>query len=412
MPYAPAAAPAASPAASQAASQAASPAAAAVDPCRISDPALRSVAEKIAGGERLSDADAVTLFETPDILAVGALADAVNRVKHGDRVTFAANQHLNPTNICILRKTCVFCSYARLPKEEGAYRYTLEQVFAEAALTDGITREFHIVGGLDMGAGIQYYSDIFRGLKERYPYVHIKALTAVEIAHLARIESMSVADVLRALREAGLDTMPGGGAEVFSPAVRETIADRKLAADEWLDVHRTAHALGIRSNCTMLYGHVETTADRVAHLSALRGLQDATGGFLAYIPLAYHPDHNELGKTLGREGTATSGFDDIRNLAVGRLYLDNIDHIKTHWVMVTPYLSQAALAFGVDDIEGTMVREKVYHEAGAQTAQHMALPDILRLIRGAGKIPVERDALYQVVREHGDDDGSPVVHAA
>jgi aminodeoxyfutalosine synthase len=199
---------------------------------------------------------------------------------------------------------------------------------------------------------------------------------------------------------------------VFSPAVRETIADRKLVAEEWLDVHRTAHGLGIRSNCTLLYGHVETITDRVAHLSALRSLQDETGGFLAYIPLAYHPDHNELGKTLGREGTATSGFDDIRNLAVGRLYLDNIDHIKTHWVMVTPFLSQAALAFGVDDIEGTMVREKVYHEAGARTAQHMALPDILRLIRGAGKIPVERDALYQVVRTYGDHAGPPVAHAA
>ncbi len=385
---------------------------AAVDPGRITDPVLRPIADKIARGERLSDADAVALFETPDILAVGTLADAVNRQKHGDRVTFAANQHLNPTNICILRKTCVFCSYARLPKEDGAYRYTLEQVFAEAALADGITREFHIVGGLDMGAGLRYYSDIFRGLKERYPYVHIKALTAVEIAHLARIESMSVANVLRALREAGLDTLPGGGAEVFSPAVRETIADRKLAADDWLDVHRTAHGLGIRSNCTMLYGHVETIADRVAHLAALRSLQDETGGFLAYIPLAYHPDHNELGRALGREGTATSGFDDIRNLAVGRLYLDNVDHIKTHWVMVTPFLSQASLAFGVDDIEGTMVREKVYHEAGARTAEHMALADVVRLIRGAGKLPVERDALYRVVREYAADGEPGVAHAA
>src|SRR5688500_1538638 len=195
------------------------------------------------------------------------LADAANRARHGDVVTFAANQHINPTNVCILRKTCVFCSYARLPKEEGAYRYTLEQVLGEAASAEGsLTREFHIVGGLDMQAGLAYYTEMFRALKARHPRVHIKALTAVEIAHIARIEKMPVADVLIALREAGLDTMPGGGAEVFSRGVRATIADRKLAAEDWLAVHRTAHELGIRTNCTMLYGHVETLEDRMEHL--------------------------------------------------------------------------------------------------------------------------------------------------
>jgi aminodeoxyfutalosine synthase len=213
--------------------------------------------------------------------------------------------------------------------------------------------------------------------------------------------------VLVALREAGLDTMPGGGAEVFSPGVRATIADKKLAGEEWIAVHREAHALGIRSNCTMLYGHVETFEDRIAHLTMLRALQDETGGFLAYIPLAYHPDNNELGHTLGREGTATSAFDDLKNLAVGRLYLDNVDHIKTHWVMVTPFLSQTALHFGVNDMEGTMVREKIYHEAGAHTAQAMTLSDILKLIRGAGKVPVERDALYRVLRTFDGEDPSP-----
>jgi aminodeoxyfutalosine synthase len=365
---------------------------------RFSDPALRPLADKISSGERLSEADGLALFRSPDILGVGFLADTVNRAKHGDRVMFASNQHINPTNICILRKTCVFCSFARLPKESGAYHYTLDQVYDEA---HDDTREFHIVGGLDMHAGLEYYAEMFRGLKARHPHVHIKALTAVEIAHIARIEKMSVEAVLIALRAAGLDTLPGGGAEVFSRAVRATIADRKLGADEWLDVHRTAHRLGIRSNCTMLYGHVETLEDRIEHLSALRSLQDETGGFLAYIPLAYHPDHNELGVTLGRTGTATTGFDDLKNLAVARLYLDNFDHIKTHWIMVTPFLSQTALAFGVNDLEGTVVREKIYHEAGAHTAQGMTRAEVIALIRGAGKIPVERDALYHPIEPLG-----------
>jgi aminodeoxyfutalosine synthase len=366
---------------------------------RIGDRGLRAVGEKVTSGTRLSHDDAELLFTSPDLLGIGMLADFVNRKKHGDVVTFAANQHINPTNVCYLRKTCVFCSFARLPKEEGAYHYTLDQVFAEAeAAASGLTKEFHIVGGLDMKAGLQYYSEMFRGLKTRYPHVHIKALTAVEIAHIARIDKMSIEDVLIALREAGLDTLPGGGAEVFGKGVRMTIADKKLAAEDWIDVHRTAHRLGIRSNCTMLYGHVETIQDRVEHLSMLRDLQDESGGFLAYIPLAYHPDHNELGIELGREGTATTGFDDLRNLAVGRLFLDNFDHIKTHWIMVTPFLSQTSLAFGVNDLEGTVVREKIYHEAGAHTAQGLSLDEILDLIRSAGKTPAERDSFYNILR--------------
>jgi len=369
------------------------------DPARIADPALRRVAEKYAAGERLNGDDALAMFRAPDLLSLGRLADHANRSRHGDVVTFAANQHINPTNICILRTTCAFCSFARLPKEDGSYHYTLDEVWAEAAAADtGLTREFHIVGGLDMKAGLQYYGDIFRGLKERYPHVHIKALTAVEIAHIARIEKMSVRDVLVALREAGLDTLPGGGAEVFGKAVRMTIAEKKLAGDDWIDVHRTAHQLGIRTNCTMLYGHVESLQDRVDHLTMLRDLQDETGGFLAYIPLAFHPDHNELGRELGREGTATTGFDDLRNLAVGRLFLDNFEHLKTHWIMVTPALSQTALSFGVNDLEGTVVREKIYHEAGAETAQSMSLDEILQLIRAAGKIPAERDSFYRILR--------------
>src|SRR6185369_13503594 len=371
----------------------------ALDRARVTDPALRRVGEKVGSGTRLSHADAKLLFTTPDLLGVGMLADYVNRCKHGDVVTFAANQHINPTNVCYLRKTCVFCSFARLPKEDGAYHYTLDQVYAEAeSAANGLTKEFHIVGGLDMHAGLDYYSEMFRELKAHHPQVHIKGLTAVEIAHISRIEKMSIEEVLIALREAGLDTLPGGGAEVFGRGVRMEIADKKLAAEDWIAVHRTAHRLGIRSNCTMLYGHVETIEDRVEHLGILRSLQDETGGFLAYIPLAYHPDHNQLGIELGREGTATTGFDDLRNLAVGRLFLDNFEHIKTHWIMVTQFLSQVSLSFGVNDIEGTVVREKIYHEAGATTPQAMALDDILKLIRDAGKIPAERDSFYNILR--------------
>ncbi len=388
------------------------PIAVSFDRSRVSDPSLLPIADKVIAGERLTHADGVALFATPDLLGLGAMADASNRARNGDQVTFAANQHINPTNVCILRKTCVFCSYARLPKEAGAYRYTMDQIWEEAARVDGdITREFHIVGGLDMQAGFAYYDEMFRGLKARHPQVHIKALTAVEIAHIARIDKMSVRDVLIGLREAGLDTMPGGGAEVFSPGVRATIAEKKLSGTEYIDVHRTAHALGIRTNCTMLYGHVETYEDRVHHLGMLRDLQDETGGFLAYIPLAYHPDNNELGVELGRTGTATTGFDDLKNLAVGRLFLDNFTHVKSHWIMVTPQISQMSLHFGVNDLEGTVVREKIYHEAGAHTSQAMSLDEILRIIRGAGKLPAERDSFYNVLRVF-DEPPQPHAQAA
>jgi aminodeoxyfutalosine synthase len=366
---------------------------------RVTDPALRSIGERLAGGERLSAADALVAYRTNDLMGLGALADTANRAKNGDVVTFAANQHINPTNVCVLRTTCTFCGYARLPKEAGAYRYTMEQVLAEAAEAEnGLTREFHIVGGLDMQAGLAYYEEMFRTLKARHPQVHIKALTAVEIAHIARIEKLSWTDVLTALRTAGLDTMPGGGAETFSAAVREQIAGKKLGGADYIGVHRAAHALGIRSNCTMLYGHVETLEDRVEHLQMLRDLQDETGGFLAYIPLAYHPDDNALGEQLGRRGTSTPGVDDLKMVAIGRLFLDNFTHIKSHWIMVTPAMSQIALHFGVNDIEGTVVREKIYHAVGAETPQGMTLEAILTLIRGAGKTPAERDSFYRVLR--------------
>ncbi|HET7789629.1 MAG TPA: aminofutalosine synthase MqnE [Gemmatimonadales bacterium] len=369
----------------------------------VGDPALQDIARKVEAGERLTRDDALALFRSSDLIGLGRLADLANRRRNGDRVYFAANQHLNPTNVCVLRNTCVFCSFARMPKEEGAYTRSLDEVFAEAdAAKENATREFHIVGGLHPKLSLEYYLDLFRGLKARHPGVHIKALTAVEVAHLARIERMSVREVLTAMQDAGVTSLPGGGAEVFSPAARATIADRKLTGAEWLDVHREAHAIGLPSNCTMLYGHVETMEDRVDHLFQLRALQDDTGGFLTYIPLAYHPDHNELGERLGRTGTATSGFDDLKNIAVGRLVLDNIPHVKTHWPMVTPFISQVALNFGCDDLEGTVVFERVYHEAGAGTPMWLSYDEIVTLVRGAGKTPVERDSLYQTVRTFED----------
>lgn len=394
-----------------------------IESFRLQDPALEPIAARVLAGERLDATQGVALYTTADLLGLGRLADYANARRNGDRVLFSANQHINPTNVCILRHTCTFCSFARTPKEDGAYTRSLEEVFHEAEQARGMpTREFHIVGGLHPKLRLSYYTDMLRGLKERHPGVHIKALTAVEIAHLARIERISEREVLLGLREAGLTSLPGGGAEVFSTAVRATIAERKLTGQEWIRVHRTAHELGIPTNCTMLYGHVETAEDRIAHLAMLRDLQDETGGFLTYIPLAYHPDHNELGQELGRVGTATTGYEDLKNIAVARLFLDNVPHVKTHWPMVTPFLSQIALGFGCDDVEGTVVYERVYHEAGARTQMHMPYLGLVRLIRGAGKRPVERDSLYRTVREDFDDPppeptvrrgaALPVVHAA
>ncbi|MFL5535305.1 MAG: aminofutalosine synthase MqnE [Gemmatimonadales bacterium] len=394
-----------------------------IDVERLRDPLLRPIAEKVMAGGRLDRDDGLALYATSDLLGLGFLADFTNRLRNGDRVFFSANQHINPTNVCILRNTCSFCSFARMPKEEGAYTRSLEEVFHEAEQASGMpTREFHIVGGLHPKLRLSYYTDLIRGLKQRHPHVHVKALTAVEIAHLARIEKISEREVLLAMKEAGLTSLPGGGAEVFSTAVRATIAERKLTGQEWLRVHRVAHELGIPTNCTMLYGHVETPEDRIEHLMMLRSLQDDTGGFLTYIPLAYHPDHNELGEEMGRVGTATTGYEDLKNIAVARLLLDNIPHVKTHWPMVTPFVSQIALSFGCDDVEGTVVFERIYHEAGAHTAMHLPYMDLVRLIRGAGKVPVERDSLYQTVRDEFDEPppepsmrrgaALPVVHAA
>jgi aminodeoxyfutalosine synthase len=393
-----------------------------VDPARFRDPALRPIAAKVLEARRLEPAEGIALYETSDVLSLGELASFANARLNGDRVFFSANQHINPTNVCVLRNTCTFCSFARMPKEYGAYTRSLDEVYAEAEQArGGPTREFHIVGGLHPKLRLAYYTEMLRGLKQRFPAIHIKALTAVEIAHLARIEKLSEREVLLALQDAGLTSMPGGGAEVFSSAVRATIAERKLTGQEWLRVHRTAHQLGIPTNCTMLYGHVETAADRIEHLGMLRELQDETGGFLTYIPLAYHTEHNALGEELGRVGSATTGYEDLKNIAVARLYLDNIPHVKTHWPMVTPFMSQLVLDFGCDDVEGTVVYERIYHEAGARTAMHMPYSGLVELIHGARKRPVERDSLYRALREDFSElreepavagGSAPVVHAA
>jgi len=365
-----------------------------------SDPALGPIADKVLSGERLDRDDGITLLESDDLLAIGALADVVNRRKNGDRVYFVANQHINPTNVCILHKVCVFCSYGVRPMADNAYTMPLEEVWEEAEMARSApTREFHIVGGLHPKLRLSYYTDMVAGLKERHPTIQVKALTAVEIAHLARIEGVSTVEVLQELQRAGMDSMPGGGAEVFSPAVRATIADRKLVAEEWLRVHREAHELGIPTNCTLLYGHVEESADRIDHILMLRDLQDQTGGFSTFIPLAWHPDNTALGRDMGLEGSRTGGVDDLKMLAVGRLLLDNFNHIKTHWIMVTTKVSQVALHFGVDDLEGTVVLEKITHEAGADTPIGLDLDEIAGLIKDAGRRAVERDALYNEIRE-------------
>ncbi len=370
----------------------------------LRDSKLESVAEKVLSNERLSLDDGLDLFKTNDIVGLGSLADFANRRINGDRVYFSSNQHLNPTNVCILRNVCAFCSFARTPKEDGAYTQSLEETLAEAETASGSpTREFHIVGGLHPKLTLSYYTDLITALKEHHPGVHVKALTAVEIAHLARIEKTSTVDVLTRLKAAGLDTMPGGGAEVFGTGVRSTIAERKLGSAEWIRVHKEAHALDINTNCTMLYGHVETLEDRMEHLNMLRELQDESGGLLAYIPLAFHPDNNDLGRELGLEGTTTSGFDDLKNIAVGRLFLDNVPHVKTHWPMVTPFLSQVALHFGCDDLEGTVVYERVYHDAGAHTPLGMSYEGLIEFIQAAGKTPVERDSRYNTVNEFDSD---------
>lgn len=351
---------------------------------------LQGLAEKVRDGVRLDDADAMLCLSTPHLLHLGKLADTVRRRLHGNLTYFNVNRHINPTNVCVYTYNCKFCSFAALPGEDHAWEMSHEQVYAHAADQGGnAVTEFHIVGGLHPDLSLDWYLEMMRGLKARFPDAHLKAFTAIEIGWFAKREKLSIEEVLRRLREAGLGSLPGGGAEIFHPEVRAIICDGKLDADEWIEVHRIAHKMGIRSNCTMLYGHVERPEHRVDHLMRLRALQDETGGFNAFIPLAYHPENNYMGLRYH-----TAGSDDLRHIATARLVLDNVPHVKAYWVMITPKLAQVALRFGADDLDGTVVEEKIYHMAGAATTQQLTRGELERIVRLAGFVPVERDTLY------------------
>jgi len=359
-------------------------------------PSFASIRDKVRAGEPLGFEDGVALFHHPNLMEVGALANEVRERLHGDRTYFNRNLHINATNVCVA--SCMFCSFARLKEgDPGAYTMSHEEAWeklrARVAADDPIT-EIHIVNGLHDRLPFDYYTELLAGLKRIKPSIHLKAFTAVEIFFFHKQFGLPIVEVLRRLREAGLDSLPGGGAEIFAPRVRKKICDDKCTADEWLEVHRTAHRLGLRSNCTMLYGTIETVEDRVDHLLRLRALQDETGGFQTLIPLAFHPDNNSLMRL-----PAPTGVDDLRTYAVARLLLHNIPHLKAYWIMLGVKTAQTALWFGADDLDGTVQEEKIYHMAGAETPQAMTPAEIVRIIRDAGRVPVERDTLYNVLAE-------------
>src|SRR5579871_3047002 len=355
------------------------------------DARLLAIRKKVEAGERLNGDDALALYRSPDILAVGWLANAVRERLHGDRTYFNVNRHINPTNVCVA--ACRLCAFGRKKDSPGAYTMALEEAFATAAsgYCEAVT-EFHIVGGLHPDLPLEYFLDLVSGLKARFPQVHLKAFTMVEIAYLARRAKLSIEETLRRFKQAGLDSLPGGGAEIFADRVRHIICDHKIDGDEWLETAKLAHQLGLKSNATMLYGHVENDEDRVDHLLKLRALQDETGGFQTFIPLAFHPDNTPL-----QHLPKTTGMLDIKQIAVSRLLLDNFPHIKSYWQMRTAKIAQISLRFGADHMDGTVIEEKIYHDAGATTPQGMRREELERLIRAAGREPIERDTLYRPV---------------
>ena len=362
------------------------------------------IKDKVRAGEALGFDDGVELFQHPSLLELGLLANEVRERLHGQRTYFNRNMHINATNLCVAN--CRFCSFARLKAgDPGAYTLTLEEAWgrlrARVEAKDPIT-EIHIVNGLHDGLPFSYYTDLLSGLKRICPAVHLKAFTAVEIFFFHQHYGLPVAEVLRRLRAAGLDSLPGGGAEIFAPRVRRKLCADKCDGDAWLDVHRIAHRMGLRSNCTMLYGHIETIEERVDHLLRLRSLQDETGGFQTLIPLAFHPDGNAL-----RRLPPPTGVDDLRVFAVSRLLLHNIPHLKAYWVMLGLKTAQTAQWFGADDLDGTVQEERIYHMAGAETPQSLGVPDLVHLIECAGRIPVERDTLYNVLAECGAVSSKP-----
>jgi aminodeoxyfutalosine synthase len=348
---------------------------------------LREIAEAVRAGERIGERDALALYRTHDIHALGNLASSVAASVNGMRAFYVRNLHVNPTNICVNR--CRFCAFSRSAGEDGAYELTVGDIMAKIR-DAGRLSEVHIVGGLHPAWSLEYYCEMLRAIKGEFPGLHVKAFTAVEIDHLAAMSGKGLDDVLASLRGAGLDAMPGGGAEVFSPRVREALCPEKIAGERWLHIMERAHAAGLRTNATMLYGHVESLEERVDHLMRLRDLQDRTGGFQAFIPLAYHPANTEMG------GVGTSGLDDLRTVAVSRIVLDNFPHIKAYWVMLGEKVSQLALLFGADDLDGTVIEERITRAAGGKRAG-IASAELDNLIRRAGREPVERDAFYQEV---------------
>ena len=359
---------------------------------RLADAGLVDIAERLDAGERLDLDDGVRLFDCPDLLALGWLANRERERRHGDRTYFNHNIRIEATNVCVA--SCLFCSFARLqPGDDGSYTLSLEQAWDKLRQRhDQPLTEVHVVNGLHPDLPFSYYTDLLSGFKRIRPDVHLKCFTAVEIAFFADLYGKTDEQVLRELMAAGLDSLPGGGAEIFAERVRRKICHDKCGTDRYLDIHRTAHRLGMRSNVTMLYGHIETAEERVDHMLRARTLQDETGGFQAFIPLAFHPDNNQM-----RKLPAPTASDTLRVHAVARLVLDNIAHVKAFWIATGVDLAQASLWFGVDDLDGTVQEERIYHMAGAVTPEALTTGAIRRLIAAAGRTPVERDTLYNVV---------------
>jgi len=361
---------------------------------------LRDIYHKVVAGERISDADGLRLFESKDLNAVGAIADFVRQRKNGNNASYIINRYINYSNYCIL--SCQFCAFARKKRDADGFQYSIEEIveMARQALQLGIT-ELHIVGGLHPSLPFSYYTGMLRALKALDARLQLKCFTAIEILHLAWLAKKSVAETLAELRDAGLDSLTGGGAEIFRPEVRSAIAKGKESAEEYLDVHRTWHQLGGRSTCTMLFGHVESLADRVDHLRQLRALQDETHGFTGFVPLPYQPENNEIPVK-----TPPTGFDSLRTIAVSRIYLDNFDHITAYWVGLGLKLAQVALSYGADDLHGTIIEEKIFHMAGATSPQLQTETAMIKAIREAGRVPVQRNTFYEPIRTMADSEPS------
>jgi aminodeoxyfutalosine synthase len=357
-------------------------------------PNWNTLEDKVRRGERLSFEEGAELYHSNDIVRIGQLANRTRERLNGNNVYYNVNRHINYTNVCVI--DCQLCqgAYARKPGQQGGYTMQLKQVFhfAEQEYSDSLT-EFHIVGGLNPDLPFDYYLDLLRGLKSRFPSVHLKAFTMVELDFFAKITRKSLEWVIEQLHEAGMGSCPGGGAEIFAERARPLIAGHKMSGARWLEVARAVHRMGIRSNATMLYGHIETLEERVDHLIRLRELQDETAGFNCFIPLAFHPENTVYAHLL-----TTSGMDDLKTIAVSRLMLDNFPHIKAYWVTLTPSLAQIALRFGADDLDGTIIEERIIHGAGTPTSRGMTKAGIEKLIRDAGRTPVERDTLYNPVQ--------------